>query len=320
LMHQTTQAIATLRLYHEVAPGEHRGPKRIFNICREQGNSASGLFEFLSLKDKAIHKLRAEDIFAMLDEDTFERALDAMIGRELQQGETLTRTGDMAKSIFVIVHGRIEGFLTLAGSRTSLGFLGAGDICSIIPYFTGGRRSADLIATTSTELLELPYSILDALRQQSDTFTQQLKALYTFQVLIKQLSLVPLFRPLDASIRSEIARHMQIQTLQAGALLYREGDRSCDVYLVRSGSVAMNLKIHDKEHQFKTIKTGGLIGEISVAIQSRRVVTARAISDCQLVRLDGDIYQRLFHEHASLRKALEARKKSTNRLHPRLCT
>jgi len=72
----------------------------------------------------------------------------------------------------------------------------------------------------------------------------------------------------------------------------------------------MNLKIHDKEHQFKTIKTGGLIGEISVAIQSRRVVTARAISDCQMVRLDGAIYQRLFHEHASLRKALEARKKA----------
>jgi len=308
VMHQTTQAVATLRLYHEVAPGEHRGPKRIFNICREQGNSASGLYEFLSLKDKAIHKLRAEDVFAMLDEHTFEMALDAMIGRDLGKRETLTQTGDTAESVFVIVHGRVENILTLAGKRTHLGYLGKGDICSVIPYFTGGRRSSDMAAVEDTELLELPYKILDALRQQSPEFAQQLEALYAFQVLVKQLALAPLFNTLDASMRNEVARFMQVQSLQAGELLYQEGDHSCDVYLVRSGSVAMNLKVHGKERQFRTIKTGNVIGEISVAIQSRRVVTARAISDCQLVRLNGDVYQRLFDEHASLRETLEKRK------------
>ncbi len=309
LMHQMTQAIATLRLYHEMAPGEHRGPKRIFNICREHGHVSTGLYEFLSVKDKALHTLRAEDIFVMFDDAAFDTALDAMIGRQLKRGDLLARTGDQAQCVYIIVHGRVESFLTLAGKRTHLGYMIPGDICSVIPYFTGGRRSAEMIATEATELLELPYSILDILCQQSEEFKAQLEDLYNTQILIKQLALIPLFCQLDAAIRNEIAHHMQQESVQAGKLIYKEGEAGCDVYLVRSGSVAINLSINGQEKLFRTAQSGTLIGEISVAINGWRAASARAISDCQLLKLDGKVYQRLFEEHASLKNELEQRKK-----------
>jgi len=309
LMHQMTQAIATLRLYNELAPGEHKGPRRILSICREQGQTGSGLYEFLSVKDKAVHILRPEDIFVMFDDATFEAALDAMLGRQLQRGEMLTRTGDQAESIFVLVHGRVESFLTLAGKRTHLGCFTQGDICSVTAYFTGGRRSAEMIATEATELLELPYKILDDLCKKSTDFRDQLEALYSSQILIKQLALAPLFCQLDATIRKEVAHHMQLQRVQAGTLIFQEGDAGCDVYLVRSGSVAMNLNLNGQERLFKTVKSGGLLGEISVAIKGWRATTARAISDCQVLKLDGDVYQRLFDDQQTLRDELERRKK-----------
>jgi len=309
LMHQSTQAIATLRLYHEVAPGEHRGPKRIFNICREQGSTGSGVFEFLSFKDKATYSLRAENIFSAFDDSTFATALDAMTGRQLQQGEVLTHTGDKAESIYLIVRGRVEAFLTLSGQRTYIGCFDQGDICSVIPYFTGGRRSADMIASKATELLELPYSILDSLRQKSPEFSDQIETLYNSHILTKQLALTPLFRKLDAALRNEVTRHMHMQTIQAGEIIFQEGETGNDLYLIRSGTVAINLNIKQQEKLFKTLKAGAFIGEISVATKGRCSSTARAISDCQVAKLDGEVYQRLFDKHAMLRQALERRKK-----------
>lgn len=309
LMHQMTQAIATLRLYHEMAPGEHQGPKRIFNICREHGHVASGLYEFLSVKDKAQHILRAEDIFEMFDDKTFDAALDAMTGRQLNRGDMLTRSGDQAKSVYIIVHGRLESFLTLAGKRTQLGYNRPGDICSVIPYFTGGRRSAEMIASQKTELLELPYSIIDSLCQQSADFSARLEALYSAHILIKQLALSPVFCQLDATTRKHVASHMQLQAVPAGSLIYKEGETGNDVYLVRSGSIAINLNINGQERLFRTAKSGALIGEISIAIKGWRATTARAISDCQLLKLDGAVYQRLFEEQETLRSVLNERKK-----------
>ena len=309
-MHQITQAIATLRLYHGVAPGEHRGPKRVFNICREQGGTGSGLYEMLSIKDRAVHKLRAEDIFAMFDDRTFDSALDAMIGRELKAGEVLTRTGEKAASIYIIVQGRVEELLTLAGKRTSLGHLAQGDVGGVIPYFTGGgRRTSDIVAVEESELLELPYTILDDLCQQSADFKHQLEALYCSNILTGQLALAPVFRQLDASVRNEISRQLKVQTVQAGEIIFREGEAGSDVYMVRSGSVAINLNADGQERQYKIVSTGALIGEISVAINGWRANTARAISDCQLAKLDGAVYQRLFDTQKVLQVALERRKK-----------
>jgi len=308
-MHQITQAVATLRLYHEVAPGEHRGPKRVFNICREQGGTGSGLYEMLSIKDRAVHKLRAEDIFAMFDDSTFDAALDAMIERKLKPKEVLTRTGDKAESIYIIVKGRVEGFLTLAGKRTPLGQRGQSDVCGVIPYFTGGRRTSDIVALETCELLELPYTILDALCKKTPELSRQLEALYYSRILIGQLALVPVFRKLNATVRSDIARQMNMQRVQAGEMIFREGEAGNDVYMVRSGSVAINLNVDGQERQYKTANTGALIGEISVAINGWRASTARAISDCQLAKLDGAVYQDLFDAHKVLKTELERRKK-----------
>jgi len=306
-MHQTTQAIATLRLYHEVAPDEHDGPKRIFELCRKKGDPGTGLFEFLSPKEQAAQQLRAEDIFTSFDDAAFDVALDAMTTRQLHKGDVLARTGDKAQSIFIIVRGRVQVFLTLKGRRTELGYLGQGDICSVIPYFSGGRHASEAIAMESTSLLELPYPALDSLRQSSPEFRAKLDALYRKQIFIKQLALVPVFSKMDAKTRQECARHMTLVTFKAGETLFHEGDSNCDVYLVRSGSVAINLNINQQERLYKTMKTGALVGEINIATKGKRTATARAVSDCLLARLDCDIYQRLYEGSVMLQKILMQR-------------
>lgn len=310
-MHQTTQAIATLRLYHEVAPGEYEGPKRVFNICHDQGSSVAGLYEFLSLKDQAKHALRTEDTFAVFDDDTFEAALDMMVGHRLQKGDVLTRAGDKAESIYIVMQGRLDGVLTIADKGMHFNYFIQGDICCLIPYFKTGRRIMNLVAEESTDLLELPFSLLDTLCTKSPVFAAQLESLYRTHLLIAQLAMAPVFCKLDVMIRSEVVSHMSMQSYKAGEMIFHEGDASSDVYLLCSGAIAINLNINQQqEHLFSVVKPGALIGEISVTIRGRRSSTARAISDCQMARLDGKIYQRLFDAHEVLRLELEQRKKA----------
>jgi len=311
LMHQTTQAIATLRLYHEVAPGEYEGPKRVFNICHDQGSSVSGLYEFLSLKDRAKHALRAENIFAVFDDKIFDAALDVMTGHRLKKGDVLTRAGDKAESIYVVVQGRLDGSLTIADKSMHFNRFIQGDICCLIPYFKTGRQIMDLVAEESTDLLELPFSMLDMLCKKSPVFAAQMESLYRTHLLIAQLAVAPVFCKLDAMIRNEVVSLMSMQNYKAGEMVFHEGDASSDVYLLCSGAIAINLNINQQQEQlFSVVKPGALIGEISVTINGRRSSTARAISDCQMARLDGKVYQRLFDAHEVLRLDLEQRKKA----------
>jgi len=310
LMHQVTQAIVNLRLYHEVAPGEYRGPKRIFEICREQGNAVSGLYEFLSLKERAMHLLRGEGLFALLDDKTFDAVIDVMHDHHLESGDVLTRAGDKAESVFVVIQGSLEGFLVLTDKHIPVGNFTQGDICSLMPYFKGGYQMVDIVAAESADLLELPFQTLEMLCEKIPEFANRLEVLYRSYLLSARLALAPVFGNLDVTVRHEVAAHMQMQGFKAGDMIFHEGDVSSTVYLICRGAVAMNMHINRQEQLYKTVKAGALIGEISVTIKGRRTSTARAISDCRLARLDGDIYQSLFDAHEVLRLELQQRKKS----------
>jgi len=306
--HQTTQAIAVLRLYREVAPDEYDGPRRVFTLCQERGVAGTGLLEFLPPVDRARHALRSDDMFAAFDDATFESALDAMISRRVISGEALTRTGEPASSLFIIVHGRIDGYLTLGGKRTHLGHMSSGEICGAVPYFTGGRSATEVVAAEDSELLELPYSQLDKLRESSGEFSRRIDALYRNHILIIQLALAPIFRLLDAETRKMLVEKMEMLSLGAGELLFRENDVGSDIYLIRSGAIGLNLLVNGSERQFKTMRTGTVLGEISITTRGRRTATARAISDCRLLKLDGETYRQLFDEHERLRDVLERRR------------
>jgi CRP-like cAMP-binding protein len=129
-------------------------------------------------------------------------------------------------------------------------------------------------------------------------------------MLNMQLVLAPVFRKLDADTRQSIAVHMQQHRIKAGEVLFRENDATCDVYLVRRGKVAIDLNIDGRDRQLKTVGSNAVLGEIDVAVRGRRTATARAESDCELMKLAGAAYQRLYHEHHELKSVLEARKRT----------
>ena len=301
-----TKAIATLRLYHKMAPEEHEGPKRIFHLCHDMGGFRDRLLEFLSPKERAGQHLRSQDIFATFDDETFDNMLDAMQFHRLEAGDALVHKDDEATSLFIVVEGRLDGYLTLSGVHTKLGSIHPGEICGEIGYFLAGRRTAEVLAGEDSVVLELPYAKLDELRDTAPAFSSRLDDLYRSRMLANQLAVTDFFSQLSASLRNEIARRMRPVTLRAGEALFAENDTTKDLYVIQSGEVAVHIRLGEERH-LKNISTGCVIGEFSVALGGKRTSTPRATCDCKLLQLRGDDYQELFDAHQELRDLLSGR-------------
>lgn len=302
-----TQAVATLRLYHSLKPDEHLWPKRIYKLCRNHGE-ADDIVPFLSTKDQAGRKLHGNDLFAIFDDDTFDVLLDRMKYRSLADQEPLAHMGDRAESLFFVTHGSLECYLTLNGQRTYLGVIEAGSICGEVAYFTGGRHTSELLAKGATNLLELPYTLIDSLKQDSESLSDHLEALYKSNMLVKQLALASIFQGIDVDTRREIAEHMTLLEVPAGQVLFQEGERSSDVYIVRRGKLAVNISVDSTECLVKILETGCVFGEMAILTGNKRTATVQSTSDCSLMRLNASDYLNIYQKNSQLKAVLEQRK------------
>ncbi len=302
-------ALATLKRYRQLMPQDDRTPAAVFRRCRKEAEDPDAFLELLGERERLGYRLRDHDWFAALTDDAFDALLDRMKLIELAPGDVLMKMGEPATSMYLVVEGELEGALVLKGRRSLLGRIGPGDVCGEIGWFTGGRRTAEVVALKPSRLLEIPYDLLAELVSADEALRRRLEELYRARMLTKQLALAPVFGRLSPELRGQIARAMRAERLAAGHRIFAEGDEGTDVFMVRRGKVAVNLRVGGEDRLLKTVETGGLIGEMAAIAGGKRTASAIAVTDVELMRLPGEIYTRLIAGHPELRKLLEARKR-----------
>lgn len=123
------------------------------------------MFEGLSTED-------SEELFSMMTKKVFPR------------NRMIISQGDMTRSLFVILTGRLKVFSNDAdGNQTVFAFLGRGDCCGELSLLDSEPRSASIITLVKTEVMQLGY-------QQFEQFLKTHPAAYS-----------PLFKSLTARIR-----------------------------------------------------------------------------------------------------------------------
>lgn len=79
-----------------------------------------------------------------------------------------------------------------------------------------------------------------------------------------------------------LANSGEAEEFPAGATIFNEGEDGEQLYIVRSGSVA--LQAHGQE--LETVGEGAIFGEMALIDREPRSATAVAKSDCELVAID----------------------------------
>lgn len=111
------------------------------------------------------------DLLAGLSESQRESLLAQMRRLQLRKGEHLVRQGEAANHVYYVLRGRFE---VLLNGRHLVAEIGAGEPVGEIAFFGGLSRTADVVASRDSEVLELSRESFDHLAAAQPDFTQSL--------------------------------------------------------------------------------------------------------------------------------------------------
>jgi hypothetical protein len=82
-------------------------------------------------------------------------------------------------------------------------------------------------------------------------------------------------------------------SVAAGSQVFAEGDTGSEMYIIQSGEIEILKEGDGQEHRLAVLEEGDFFGEMAILENMPRTASARAITDCHLVRIDRSTFDQL---------------------------
>jgi CRP-like cAMP-binding protein len=104
-----------------------------------------------------------------------------------------------------------------------------------------------------------------------------------------------------------------IVELDEGDFIFREGDLGTEMYIIQSGQVEiLKRQANDEERQLAVLGQGDFFGEMSILEDLPRTASARALSKCRLVEINGTTFDSMLRKNPEI--AVRMMRKLSRRL------
>ena len=104
--------------------------------------------------------------------------------------------------------------------------------------------------------------------------------------------------------------------LKSGQTLFREGDKSDGMYLVRRGELLIYLEKGGSEVKLAKVTAGAMIGEMALFDQKPRSASAKALSEVEITKISNEDFKKIMKQipkwFVSLMTSLSTRLRETN--------
>jgi small-conductance mechanosensitive channel/CRP-like cAMP-binding protein len=117
---------------------------------------------------------------------------------------------------------------------------------------------------------------------------------------IDALSQVDVFRALDAERIDRLSRRMRMLIFGPHEIILRQGDPGDSLYVVRSGTVAVQVGPAGAAREVATLDAGQFFGEMSLMTGASRAATVVAKSDVECYVVDKEAFQEIVQEKPEL--------------------
>lgn len=124
---------------------------------------------------------------------------------------------------------------------------------------------------------------------------------------IRILSGVGLFEGFTREQLRLMAFGAEPMQLKAGRKLYLEDDQADSAYIVVSGGVSLYRENEGVREAIGTVGPGSILGELALIADTRRMTSAAATSDSELLRLNRPMFRRILEEYPDLAVILHRR-------------
>jgi hypothetical protein len=86
----------------------------------------------------------------------------------------------------------------------------------------------------------------------------------------------------------------------AGREIFREGDAGDDMFIIKAGEVEIYRTVSGKDLRVVMLEEGDFFGEMAVLEEEPRMASARALTDCDLMRIDGSTFDQLVRHNPEI--------------------
>lgn len=172
-------------------------------------------------------------------------------------------------------------------AMATLTTVGFGDVTPVTPL---GKVFGAMLMVMGVGMYALPAAIL------ATGFATEFKK-REFTVTWRMVASVPAFADLDALIIAEITSALHPRLVPSHYPIVRKGDEADAVFFIVSGEVEVDIAPVPKH-----LTEGDFFGEIALLHHRPRSATVTATTDCQLLALEKDDFDKLMIEHPPLKE------------------
>jgi CRP-like cAMP-binding protein len=226
-------------------------------------------------------------LFSELEKKELQLLLSHIQGKSYRKDSVICREGEGGDSLFVISRGEVAIIKqTLGGKEIRVQTLKDGDLFGEFGFFVDQKRHATVKAMTDCDLLEISKSGLHEMIKVHPRLNEVLQNLFRERVLDNFLALSPLFSSLTFEERGEVMKRFHLRKVPGETLLFKGGDPSTSLYMVRNGGV----EIYTQNRQGKKVilallESGNIFGEIGLLFDKPRMANAKTTRPTKLLEI-----------------------------------
>jgi CRP-like cAMP-binding protein len=124
---------------------------------------------------------------------------------------------------------------------------------------------------------------------------------------IRILSAVGLFEGFTLEQLRLLAFGAERATLAADRKLYREDDEADSAYVIISGRIVLYRETDSARSPIGSVGPGAILGELALVADTRRLTSASAAEDSEVLRLNRRMFRRILEEYPDVAIRLHQR-------------
>ena len=265
-------------------------------ILRERLN---GWFKNKKISEILDDVIQSVELFGSITKlQVRELLMDSQV-RVMKNNEVIFNKNDYTNTFFTILEGSVAIEIGMEGGGLGKVTLSKGAFFGEMGLVSGRRRTASVIAEDGCIVLEVSRRAMLKLIATSDSVRKAIDARFIMNSLVTQIGNIFSLEELEF-----MSKAIEIKRFNAKVTIFKEGDVSDGLYLVRSGSLAVSKNINGKETILAYVSAGNYVGEMGLMEQSVRTATVKSVVMSELLILKSEDFNTMLAKNPKLAAAL----------------
>jgi predicted acylesterase/phospholipase RssA/CRP-like cAMP-binding protein len=213
----------------------------------------------------------------------------------LVDGEVLVEQGDAADKVYFIESGQMSASKNTPQGAVVVGTVEAGHVIGEVTVVAGGLRTATLTANGPVEVLEIERTDfedwLNSHPEMADRVSDEARERVDRTNVATMVA--ELMGSTDEGLVQQVVDRVGWRRLEAGEVLFHQGDLPDAAYFVVGGRVSVHVTDDGDERLVAELGRGEVVGELGLLDRAPRTATVRAVRDTTLASFSAATFEEL---------------------------